>query len=56
MAHLLSRAVLEDPSVNQRDLGLHLLGLGGPACSLSALRGALLFRAASVDVIFLDLS
>ncbi len=56
MAHSPNRVVLEDPSVNQRDLGLRLLGLDGPACSPSAPRGALLCRAASVDVIFLGLS
>ncbi len=56
MARSPNRVVLEDPSANQRDLGLRLLGLDGPACSPSARRGALLYRAASVDVTFLDLS
>lgn len=56
MAYSFNRAVPEAPSVNQRDLGPHLLGLGGPACWPSALRGALLCRAASADVFFLGLA
>lgn len=56
MADSFNRAVLEDPTVNQPDLGPHLLGLGGPVCLPSALYGALLCRAASVDVIFLGLA
>ena len=56
MAYSLNRAVPEDPTVNQPDLGPHLLGLGGPVCLPSALYGALLCRAASVGVIFLGLA
>ena len=56
MARSPNRVVLEGPSANQRDPGLRLLGLDGPVYSPSAPRGALLCRAASVDVIFLGLS
>ena len=56
MAYSLNRAVLEAPSVNRRDLDPHLLGLGGQACLPSALRGALLCRAASAGVFFLGLA
>ncbi len=56
IAGAISRVVLEGPTANPQDPGLHPLGMSGPACSLFALRGGLLCRAASVDVIFLGLS